>query len=215
MKSSLSAIRLLSGLIALWLSSDVLAYVVTISPGQRAVYLRVGTGTNRTYNGNINNFGNNSNANDNTVNVVSIVVPANVVGNGADQAMTSNSNQGTSSLDGFAFCNVPAEIYIGGFYRLPGASGTATLTATIPANLANGNGDTIPFSQISWTSSGNGDTGAQPILAGAFAGGTTQTLASFPVNTWRESCHKFAYGNDKVVAAGTFTGRVTYTLSAP
>lgn len=219
MKSSLSAIRLLSGLIALWLSSDALAYVVTISPGVRAVYLRVGTGTNVTYNNNVITFGNSNNANNSTVNLVSVAVPANVVGNGANQAMTNNSSQGTSSLDSYVFCNVPAEIYIGGFYRLPGSSpsGTATLTASVPANLINGSGDTIPFSQISWTSSGNGDSGTppQPILAGTFAGGSTQTLASFPSNTWRESCHKFAYGNDSIVAAGIFRGTVTYTLSVP
>ncbi|NDK39699.1 hypothetical protein DT603_12685 [Pseudoxanthomonas gei] len=207
-------IRLLSGLIALGLCFDAPAYVVTISPGVRAVYLRVGTGTSVTYNSNVTTFGNNGNANNNTINIVSVVVPANVVGNGANRAMTSNSSQGTSSLDSYAFCDVPAEIYIGGFYRLPGNSGTATLTATVPTSLTNSSGQTIPFSQISWTSSGNGDTGAQPILAGTFTPGS-QTLASFPVNTWRESCHSFAYGNDAVVAAGTFTGQVTYTLSAP
>ena len=42
-----------------------------------------------------------------------------------------------------------------------------------------------------------------------------QALASFPVNTWRESCHAFRYANDAVVAAGTYTGRVVYTLSVP
>src|SRR3546814_2320549 len=85
------------------------------------------------------------------------------------------------------------------------------LTVTAPANLTNANGDTIPFSQISWTSSGNGDTGAQPFPAGTFSGGV-QTLANWPVNTWRESCHTFSYGNDAIVPAGTYSGRVTYTL---
>lgn len=214
MKAPLSTIRLLSGLIALWLSSDALAYVVTISPGARAVFLRVGTGTNVRYIDNTTTFGNSGNASNGTINVVSVAVPAAAVGNGVNQAMTSNSAQGASSYEGYAFCDVPAEIYIGGFYRLPGNTGTATLTATVPATLINPAGGTIPFSQISWTSTGNGDTGAQPILAGTFSPGS-QTLASFPVNTWRESCHSFSYGNDAVVAAGTFTGRVTYTLSAP
>jgi hypothetical protein len=214
MKAFLSTTRLLSGLIALWLSSDAMAYVVTIAPGARAVYLRVGTGTNVRYTDSVTNFGNNGNANNSTINVVSVVVPAAAVGNGTNQAMTSNSAQGASSYEGYAFCNVPAEIYTGGFYRLPGNTGTATLRADVPASLTNPAGGTIPFTQISWTSTGNGDTGAQPILAGTFAPGT-QTLATFPVNTWRESCHSFTYGNDAVVAAGTFTGRVTYTLSAP
>ena len=49
---------------------------------------------------------------------------------------------------------------------------------------------------------------------GSFTGGT-QTLATFPVNTWRESCHTFSYANAASVASGTYTGRATYTLSAP
>ena len=146
---------------------------------------------------------------------VSVSVPAAVLGNGVDQAMTTNAANGVSSWDGYAFCDVPAEVYIGGFFRFPGSSGTATLTVTAPASLTNAAGDTIPFSQITWTSSGNGDgSAAQPMPAGSFTGGA-QTLASFPVNSWRESCHSFRYGNDAVVAAGTYTGRVVYTLSAP
>jgi hypothetical protein len=78
----------------------------------------------------------------------------------------------------------------------------------------NASGDTIPFTQISWTSSGNGDAGAEPIPAGAFNGGT-QTLTTFKVNTWNESCHTFSYANAASVASGTYTGRATYTLSAP
>jgi hypothetical protein len=186
------------------------AFVVTIAPGARAVYLRVGDGV---FTGNYNNAG--VPGSGGAINVVSVSVPAGVLGNGTDQLMNTNATSGASNYDGYAFCNVPAQIYVGGFYRLPGSTGTATLTATAPANLVSAAGDTIPFSQISWTSSGNGDgAAAQPVPAGSFSGGT-QTLASFPVNTWRESCHRFRYGNDAVVAAGTYTGRVIYTLSAP
>lgn len=186
------------------------AFVVNIAPGSRAVYLRVGNGvfSNADYtNGGTPGTGG-------PINLVSVAVPAAVLGNGTNLAMTTNATNGNSNYDGFAFCNVPAQIYIGGFYRRNG-TGTATLTATVPANLTTTAGDTIPFSQISWASSGNNDTGAQPVPAGTFAAGSTQTLASFPVNTWRESCHSFSYGNDAVVASGTYTGRVVYTLSAP
>jgi hypothetical protein len=34
-------------------------------------------------------------------------------------------------------------------------------------------------------------------------------------NTWNESCWTFSYLNNTVPPAGTFTGRVRYTLSAP
>ena len=52
------------------------------------------------------------------------------------------------------------------------------------------------------------------IPGGAFSPGT-QTLATFNRNTWRESCHSFIYANGAIQSAGTYTARVTYTLSAP
>src|SRR6185436_7553681 len=83
-----------------------------------------------------------------TINTVSVTVPAAAVGTGAAQAMTTNSASGTSFYDGFAFCNLPSQLYIGGFYRQTGAntgSATATVTATSPVNLTNAGGNTIPL----------------------------------------------------------------------
>lgn len=71
----------------------------------------------------------------------------------------------------------------------------------------------IPFSQISWVMSGNGDVVFQ-FPNGTFTGGT-QTLANFPANTWKEQCMTFSYANTVVPAAGTYNGRATYTLSLP
>lgn len=178
----------------------------------RAIYLQVGVGgfTGGNYNAG-GTPGNNP-----TVNVVSVTVPASAVGTGAVQAMTTNSTVGASSYDGFVFCNTPAQLYIGGFYRYNSntAGAAATLTATAPANLVSAGGDTIPFSQISWTSSGIGDTGAQPFPAGTFTG-AVQTIGTIARNQWAESCHTFSYANAAVRPAGTYTGRVTYTLTAP
>lgn len=187
------------------------AFTVNITPGSRVVYLAVGNGS---FAGTLQGGG--TPANNATINTVSVTVPANVVGSGAAQAMNTNSTQATSFWDNFTFCSPAArQVYIGGFFRMPGAAGNATLTVATPAGgLVNAGGDTIPFSQINWASSGIGDTGAQIIPAGTFTGGT-QTLASFAVNTWNESCHTFSYLNTSVVAAGTYTGRATYTLSAP
>lgn len=173
------------------------------------LYLQVGNGS---FSGNYSSNG--TPQTNSTINVVSVTVPAASVGTGAAQAMTSNSTQSASFYDGFAFCNPPAQVYIGGFYRNTGSSGTATLTATSPTSLSNTGGNTIPFNQISWTSSGNSDTGTEVIPAGSFTGGT-QTLSTFGVNSWNESCHTFSYANSTIPAAGTFTGRVVYTLSAP
>src|SRR5690606_495740 len=187
------------------------AYVVNIGGGiSPSLYLRVGDGV---YSGTY--IGGGTPGNGGGINRVSVAVPAAALGNGSNLTMTSNATQSRSFYDDYVFCNLPQQVYVGGFNRGGWFSGgNGTLTVTAPASLANANGDTIPFSQISWTSSGNDDTGAQPFPAGAFTGGT-QTLASFPVNTWRESCHTFSYGNDAVVAAGTYSGRVTYTLTAP
>lgn len=185
------------------------AFTATITPGTRGIYLQVGNGT---FSGTM--IGGGTPGNNTTVNRVSVSVAAAAVGNGVDQSMPGNQSSGTSFYDGYAFCNVPAEIYIGGFFRKPGSGGTAVLSSSSPVSLTNPGGDVIPFTQISWTSSGNGDTGAQPIPSGTFNGGS-QTLASFPANTWNESCHSFKYANDAVVASGTYVGRVTYTLSAP
>lgn len=193
---------------------SISAYTVNIAPrSPRTIYLQVGVGAFT--GGNYNSGG--TPATNATINVVSVTVPAAQVGNGTAQAMTTNSTASLSFLDSFAFCNVPGQLYIGGFYRSTSASAgsaTATLTATSPANLVNGGGQTIPFSQIRWTSSGNGDTGGQPFPAGTFVGGS-QTIGTIRRNQWAESCHSFSYINAAVRAAGTYTGRVTYTLTAP
>ena len=187
-----------------------LAYTVNINSGTRAIYLQVGNGSfTGTYSG-----GGTPGVNA-TINKVSVSVPAAQVGNGTAQQMTSDSTQAVSFYDNYSFCNPPTQVYIGGFYRRPGTTGNATLTVTTSAaNLVDAAGDTIPFSQISWTSSGNGDSGTEVIPGGTFTGGT-QTLATFTGNTWNESCHTFSYANAASVAAGTYTGRATYTLSAP
>jgi hypothetical protein len=202
--------RTIAAAVALCAPGDAPAYVVNISPGTPAFYLQVGNGSfTGTYSGG-GTPGNNA-----TINQVTVTVPASQLGTGTAQQMTSNSTQAVSFYDNFTFCNPPVQVYVGGFYRLNGAAGTATLTVTTSAaDLTNATGDTIPFSQISWTSSGNRSSGAEPIPSGAFTGGT-QALASFPVNTWRESCHTFSYANAANVAPGTYTGRATYTLSAP
>lgn len=191
------------------------AYTVSIAPrSPRTIYLQVGVGTFT--GGNYNAGG--SPAVNSTVNSVSVTVPAAQVGLGTPQTMTTDSTASVSLLDSFAFCNLPNQLYVGGFYRSTSAtagSATATLQASVPASLVNAGGQAIPFSRISWTSTGNGDTGAQPFPAGTFVNGGTQTIGTISRNQWAESCHTFSYANSTVVAAGTYTGRVTYTLSAP
>lgn len=192
-------------------SAPSMAYTVNIGSSPDAVFLRVGDGGAGTYRGNGGTPGTSA-----TINKVTATVPAAVfvASPRTPVAMVTDTTQVTSSYDGFVFCNAN-QLYIGGFVR--GGTRNGTLAANAPANLTDSSGQTIPFSQISWTSSGIGDgTNAQPVPAGAFdAAGGAQTLATFNRNTWRESCLSFSYANSAIVAAGTYTGRVTYTLSVP
>jgi hypothetical protein len=195
------------------------AYDVTLTPAApKMIYFQVGnglfTGGNYTpIKGNGQPTG--TPGVNTTINKVSVSVPAGAVGNSTAQAMTTDSSAANSYWDGYLFCNLPAQLYIGGFYRTTGAgTNTATVTATLPVSLSNAAGDTIPFSQISWTTGGNGDAGAEPFAAGVF-NATSLTVGSISQNHWAESCWTFSYANAVVPAAGTYTGRVTYTLSAP
>lgn len=198
---------------------DARAYIVNISSGSNAVYLRVGDGN---FTGTYANNG--TPRSGGAISRVSVTVPQAALGNGTPQVMSANGRL-SSDWDGYAFCNA-GQLYVGGFYRRSNNNNVAaTLTVTSPAFLTNASGDTIPISEISWTSSGNGDGNAtQPVLGGAFqAGGGTQTLAigtnganpGFIRNTWRESCLTFRYANSALVAGGTYTARVTFTLTAP
>jgi hypothetical protein len=189
--------------------ADAAAFTVTIGTGTKAAYLRVGDGT--ITGGNYNAGG--TPAANTTVNLVNVNVPAASVGNATAQAMTG-AGRLTSDWDGFAFCNA-GQVYISAFFRLPTTvNQSATLRVNTPANLTSVGGDTIPITEISWTSSGNGDTGVQPFPAGSFTGGT-QTLATLLRNTWAESCHSFSYANTAIRAAGTYNARATYTLATP
>ncbi len=202
-------IALLIAVLMAAMSGNAHAYTVTIGTGTKAAYLRIGDGT--ITGGNYSAGG--TPAANTTVNLVSVTVPAASVGNATVQNMTGTGRL-TSDYDGFAFCNA-GQVYISAFFRLPTTvNQSATLRVTTPANLTSAGGDTIPITQISWTSSGNGDTGAQPFPAGAFTGGT-QTLATLLRNTWAESCHSFRYANAAIVAAGTYNARATYTLATP
>ena len=209
----------LTGLVLAVLSGAAGAFTATLTPvAPKTIYLQIGNGTftggNYTP---VNGLGqpDGSPGKNTTINTVSVSVPAASVGNGTAQAMTTNSTAANSFWDGFAFCNLPAQLYIGGFYRTTGnGNGTISVIATVPTSLTDSAGDTLPFSQISWNSNGIGDTGSQPFPAGSFTG-TSQSVGNIAQNQWAESCWSFSYKNTVVPAAGTYTGQVLYTLTAP
>jgi len=185
------------------------AFSVSITPGTRSLFLQVGSGTMT--GGNFNSGG--TPGNNATINLVSATVPAASLGAGSI-AMASDSTVTASPYDGRTFCTVPAQVYVGGFYRAPGSAANASLSVTTPASLTNASGNTIPFSAVSWVSAGTSDT-APTISNGTFTGGASQVLLSIARNTWFESCLQFSYANTQLVGSGTFTGRASYTLTAP
>ena len=86
---------------------------------------------------------------------------------------------------------------------------TVTMNSSVP--LVSGSGDTLPMSEISWTTR-DGD-----IPSGRFNQGAAQTLYS--LNTrWPQGRGvidylTFRYDNDTVYPAGVYTGRVVYTIA--
>lgn len=199
-------VRLAMAMCALAVHPLAQAWVLNVTPGTRAVYLAVGNAT--------------ANADNATINLVNLDLPAAQVGSGAAQVMNtttaSSSTQANSPFDNFVVCTpATGQVYVGGFYRLPAASATtAQLQVSTPASLSSG-ANTIPFSQISWTSTSIGNAGAADIPAGTFPSPGTLTLRNFAANTYVENCHTFTYANTNPVAAGVYNGRATYTLTAP
>jgi hypothetical protein len=190
------------GAAAAWLhAAPASAWVLTLTAGPKQLFLMVGVGSVGAANP--------------TVNTVSVSVPAASVGNGTALPMGSDSTQAISPYDNFAVCNPPAQIYVGGSYRQPNATtgaANATLQVSTPANLTSG-ADSIPFSQISWTSTANGNATAD-IPAGTF-NGATLFLANVPRNRFVENCFSYRYANGVVAAPGTYAGRAVFTLVVP
>jgi hypothetical protein len=211
----------LAGVVLLAAYTDAaLAYTATLTAAApQMIYLQVGNGTFT--GGNYTPIQGNGQptgtpGNNPTINTVSTNLTLAAVGNGTPQAMTTDSTTTQSFWDGYTYCSVPAQLYIGGFYRTAGGNtAAAQVTAAVPAALIDTTGDTLPFSKISWKSSGNGDSGAEPFPAGTFVNGGVQTVGSMASNTWNESCWTFSYLNNTVPKSGVYSGTVIYTMSTP
>lgn len=101
--------------------------------------------------------------------------------------------------------------------RVVGNNGQVSLTAATTGALTNATADTIPWSEITATSS----LAALPspvIPATGTGAGSNVTLSSGTKITDRSANWTFSYANTAVVAPGTYgttNGRVTYTASMP
>ncbi|MBW2040252.1 MAG: hypothetical protein JRI46_11820 [Deltaproteobacteria bacterium] len=85
--------------------------------------------------------------------------------------------------------------------------GQMILTADSSVPLNDGSGNTIPFTEISWRG-----TGGMP--SGTFSGAADQFIGATSLSRF-QGAMSFNYRNILYVPAGTYTGRVTYTLSSP
>lgn len=126
-----------------------------------------------------------------TVDTVTFNVPMGALGNG--QPITGNP---------------PVEIEA----RLrapPPKEPVAQLTVDSSSPLTS-NGETLSFTEFSWTSSDTAD-----IPSGRFDGTASQLIAEIPPPRRHQATLTFQFDNDIVVGAGTYTGQVTFTLSVP
>jgi len=115
--------------------------------------------------------------------------------------------------DGTPITGTPNSILIEASARRAGWFAAFTtnfiVTADSSTPLTNGT-DTISFTNISWTAQ------HEDIPSGNFTGSPAQvilppTRAFWLVRDW----HTFFYNNTQIVPYGTYTGRVTYTVSVP
>ena len=152
-------------------------------------------------------------ANSATINTVNFTVAGASVGNGT----AVNSTNVTPASPTCPANTVLIDAQARSTAALPR---TATLSANSSAPLTSG-ALTIPFTQFAWTSStpgggGNGCLAAPTTIpSGTFSGGAAQNLISFGTSQRACICAAFRYLNQSVVSAGTYTGRVTYTLAMP
>jgi hypothetical protein len=181
------------------------AWTLNVEPAGRRVFLHVGNGS--------------ADADNGTINRVEVSLTGAQLLSGVPQPMTTDSTQSQSlQRNGFITCpNPSSQIMLGASYRTRNTNNgrdSATLSVTSPPSLTSASGDTIPFSEISWSVAAPGSPTPNVIPSGSFTG-AQQTLATVTANTYVENCHSFTYANSAVQAAGTYNGRVTYTLTSP
>lgn len=117
----------------------------------------------------------------------------------------------TAVGNGTAVASAPVPV------RVFGNNGTITLTAATTGALTNGTGDTIPWTQITATSSVGGLPSPVIPATGTGAGSTVTPTSGVRV-TDQTASWTFSYANSAVVPPGTYgttNGQVTYTAAMP
>jgi hypothetical protein len=206
LKSLVGAGALMLPLMA-FAESNVQTGAATASPGATAhldfsivipkiLYLRVGTGSA---------YSTGALTSVNTVDLVTFSPAAGTVGNGTPVAGTGGDL--TGGVETAAIVS---------------NSGNVTLNATAGGALSDGNGDSIPFTQI--TTAATTLTSATPLPAPVLTNGTSSNVVLTAPATKlivQDAKWTFSYANAANVPAGTYggvnvnNGRVVYTATMP
>ncbi len=115
-----------------------------------------------------------------------------------------NNIPGTGAVAGTSSGANPVPVRVA---ALAGAAATVTLTANSSTALTDGTSN-IPFSEISWTATGD-------LTGNTFTGAASQQIAQFTGSGNRTGTYSFSYANANYYPASTYNGTVTYTLSSP
>ncbi|HWG71577.1 MAG TPA: hypothetical protein VN692_19340 [Steroidobacteraceae bacterium] len=206
LKSLLGAGALTLPLMA-FAESNVQSGAATAAPGATAhldfsvvipkiLYLRVGTGSA---------YSSGALTSVNTIDLITFSPAAGTVGNGTAVAGTGGDLSGGVETA-----------------AIVSNSGNVTLNATASGALGNGNGDSIPFTQITTASSAL--TSGTPLPAPILTNGTSSNvLLTAPSSKLivQDAKWTYSYANAANVPAGTYGGvnannsRVTYTATMP
>ena len=128
--------------------------------------------------------------------------------------MTSNSTQAASFYDNFVVCNPPAQVYIGGWVRTPAGTGTGVPLGDLACDPDERHDDDSVLADQLDQHCANGNT-TPDIPAGTFNGGTLALATTSPPGRGSKTVTRSRTRTPPSSAAGTYTGRVTYTLALP
>lgn len=137
-----------------------------------------------------------------TTDTVSFSVRGDRVGDGTAVAGVENGTRTDSLID--ASARAPVSNSRTAVWTLDSSQ---PLTCSTPATCGS---TTIPMTKFRWTVAGGTE-----IASGTFSGAANQALYSFQNSRYVSVYKTFYYINDEIVPAGTYTGRVVYTVSMP
>ncbi len=138
-----------------------------------------------------------------TIDTVQFNVPGANVGDGVPVAGSENGVPGQNSLID-ARARAPGTASKTAFWVV---DSSVPLVCSTPATCGS---TSIPLSKIRWTTPAGSE-----ISSGQFTGASNQALYQFQTSRYVFTYQTFFFANDEVYPAGSYSGRVIYTVSMP